>query len=353
MTKNNLLIMLMALVSWLFYSRPIYSAPFSINISDYDGLNQTIVDQLVDQVETEVNAELPNTDRGEFFGSMANASQMAGKDLGYDPVNPIQNLSVNVGAGAAIDLNKKNFNDIKDANGDVDYNNAPGVGVQGAVTLGLRPFFLPEKKFVKEKWDLFLHFFRYSYEKTDYDAKTTAAGFHGRYRLHPGKEWARWSLLDWTPVYVGFGMEYSNLSGSFRDTFSESVNDSGISGTFNAVGTINVDVTTYSFPLQISTGIRFLHFFHLYGGLGVDFTTGKATGSASLSNSSISLTDGVDTATGTASLDIGTSGKPEFFTSRAMAGFQLHLWKLKIFVQGQKTFGRNLYGAQLGLRAVF
>jgi hypothetical protein len=335
------------------YSFVAIAGPFRIDITDYDGLSATVIDALEAEIETEVNNELPNSDQGEFFGSMANASQMAGKDLAYDPVNPIKTMSVSLAAGAAIDLNKKNFNDIKDANGDIDYNQAPGVGVQGALSLGLRPFFLPESKFVKERWDMFLHFFRYTYEKTDYDAKTGSMGFHGRYRLHAGKELARWGLLEWSPVYVGFGLQYNNLSGTYRKTFSESKESGGITGTFNAVGTIKVDVTTYSFPLEISTGVRFLHFFHLYGGLGVDITTGEASGNASLSNSSVTLTNGGSTATGTASLDLGTSGKPELFTSRAMAGFQLHLWKLKIFVQGQKTFGRNLYSGQVGLRAVF
>ena len=327
---------------------------FDITINNYGSLNAAAVDALVLSLEDEVISNLPDADQGEFFQSMANASAMAGKDLTNDPINTIDYAMVFLGAGAGIDLNKKTFDDIKDSEGDIDVNNAPGVGVQLGFGLGVHGRFLPKKYFDGEKWSVFFNYLPYNYSKEDITLKIRTGGIHMRYRLWSGYDLIRWKMLRLEPVFVTFGYEFNKLEGRFSDDINEAESGSGgISGTFTGTGVINLDVTTHSFPLSISTGMTFLYLVTVYGGFGIDINQGKASGSGTIDNSSLVITDGSSNATGTATLDLGDDGKPKTFFSRAFLGAQINLWDLKIFAQAQKTFDRNLYGVQAGLKFVF
>jgi hypothetical protein len=327
---------------------------FDITIDSYGALTPAYVDAAVTALETEVRANLPDADQGEFFQAMSNASVMAGKDLANDPINAIDYAMVVLGVGAGVDLNKKTFDDIKDSDGDIDINNAPGVGVQLGLGIGTHGKFLPKKYFNGERWSFFINYLPFNYEKDDINIKIRTGGLHMRYRLLNGYDVIRWKVFRLEPVYMTFGYEFNKLKGRFSDVISEDATaDGGINATFSGTGVINLDVTTHSFPLSISSGITLLYLVTLYGGLGMDLNYGEGSGRGELQNSSLSITDGSGTATGTATLQIGDSDQPTLMFTRAFAGVQVNLWNLKVFVQGQKTFDRNLYGAQLGLKYFF
>jgi len=298
-------------------------------------------------------SNLPNADQGEFFEAMANASAMAGKDLGNDPINAIDYAMVVLGVGAGVDLNKKEYDDIKDANGDVDLNQAPGIGVQLGFGIGTHGKFLPKKYFNGEKWSFFINYFPYNYEKEEISIKIRTGGIHMRYRVFNGHDLIRWKMLRLEPVYLNFGYEYNKITGRFSEVVSEDYSSGGVTGTFSGTGVIDLDVTTHSFPLSISSGMTFLYLLTVYGGLGLDIHQGFAKGEGSLENSSLTISQGGSSATGTASLDLGDKNGPSFLLSRAFLGAQINLWNFKIFAQAQKTFDRNLYGAQVGLKYFF
>lgn len=326
---------------------------FDITITNYNGLNQTAVDAAVAALENEVRANMPDADQGEFFEAMSNASVLAGKDLANDPINHIDYAMVVLGVGAGLDLNQKTFDDIKDSDGDVDINNAPGVGVQLGLGIGTHGKFLPKKYFDGERWSFFINYMPFNYEKDDITLKLRTGGLHFRYRLLKGYDVIRWKMFRLEPVFLTFGYEYNKLSGRFSDIISESGSSGGINATFSGTGVIDLDVTTHSFPLSISSGITLLYLVTVYGGLGLDLSHGEGSGNGELQNSSLTISDGGTAATGTAVLQVGDSDKPTPLLTRAFAGAQINLWNLKIFVQGQKTFSRNAYGAQFGLKYFF
>jgi len=160
-------------------------------------------------------------------------------------------------------------------------------------------------------------------------------------------------MLRLEPVYLTFGYEYNKISGRFSEAVTETYTSSGVTGTFTGTGVIALDVTTHSFPLSISSGMTFLYLVTVYGGLGLDIHQGTAKGEGTLENSNLTITQGGSSATGTASLDLGDKNEPSFLLSRAFVGAQVNLWNFKIFAQAQKTFDRNLYGAQVGLKYFF
>ncbi len=184
---------------------------FNITISDYGGLSNAVVDSVVTELENEVMTNLPNANQGEFFQNMANASAMAGKDLANDPINSIDYAMVVLGVGAGVDLNKSDYDDIKDSNGDVDLNKAPGIGVQLGFGIGTHGKFLPKKYFNGEKWSFFINYLPYNYEKDDLNIKIRTGGLHLRYRLLNGYDVVRWKMLRLEPVYLIFGYEYTCL----------------------------------------------------------------------------------------------------------------------------------------------
>lgn len=326
---------------------------FNITINDYDGMDEATVDTLVSELETKVLNNLPNTDQGELFEAMGNASVMAGKDLANDPINHIDYAMVFLGVGAGVDLNKKEYDDIKDSDGDIDIDKAPGIGVQLAFGIGTHGKFLPKKYFNGERWSFFINYLPFNYEKDDITLKTRTGGVHLRYRVLGGYDLVRWKMLRFEPVYLTFGYEFNKLKGRFTDEINVEETNSGIEGRFTGTGVIELDVTTHSFPLSISSGMTFLYILTVYGGLGIDISQGTAQGSGDLQNSSLTITQGGSTATGTATLNLGEKNNPTFLLSRAFVGAQINLWNFKVFVQGQKTFDRNLYGAQAGLKYFF
>lgn len=346
----------MAIIIGMLFLNPANAGKiFDITITDPGTLNTTLLEEAIVLVENEVLNKIPNTDRTTFFNSMANANAMAGKDLGTDPINKIDYAMVVLGAGAAIDLDDKNFKDLKDSTGDYDYSSAPGAGIQLGLGLGTNGKYLPKKYFKGEKWSTFVNFMPYKYDKDDLLIKIMSAGAHMRYQISKEREVIGWSMLTLEPVFLSFGLEFSRLQIKYAKDFniSQSVSGTSYSASFNATGNLDVTTSTYSIPFEISSGIRLLYLVTLYGGLGVDINTGNSKGTGSLTNSAVSITDGSSTATGTASLNLGEDGEPKVLFSRGFLGLQFNLWNFKIFAQGQKTFGRNLYGVQTGLKYFF
>ena len=352
MQKNCLAVII--LMQIIIFGQCVYARQiFNITINDYGTLDPTVVDSVVTELENEVMSNLPNADQGEFFQSMGNASAMAGKDLGNDPINAIDYAMVVLGVGAAVDLNKKNYNEIKDSNGDIDLNQAPGIGLQLGLGIGTHGKFLPKKYFDGERWSFSLNYFPYNYEKDDLSIKIRTGGLHFRYRLLNGHDVIRWKMFRLEPVYLTLGYEFNKMSARFSEDVNETYTSSGVTGTFSGSGVIDLDVTTHSFPLSISSGMTLLYLLTVYGGLGIDIHQGTATGQGSLENTSLTISQGANNATGTASLDLGDKNSPSFLLSRAFVGAQINLWNLKVFAQAQKTFDRNLYGAQVGLKYFF
>jgi len=133
-------------------------------------------------------------------------------------------------------------------------------------------------------------------------------------------------------------------------------------GTITGNPEASIVSSTHSIPFEISTDVRLLYVFSLYGGLGTDINFGSAEGKGHLNadESVISCSDGPDCATATnpdmkvqADADINVEGKVNPILFRGFVGFQINLHDLRFYGQIDKALGNNLIGATAGIRFVF
>ena len=100
--------------------------------------------------------------------------------------------------------------------------------------------------------------------------------------------------------------------------------------TVDSTGTFNFKSNALTVPIELTTGFRLIELFSFYGGLGFDFTEGKAYLDANL-NGTMKTPDGTSVGTVTISGTASNTASPGNFY--ALAGLQINLWALKIFSQ--------------------
>ncbi len=338
------------------------SSIFNININDYGGANatqQAAIDTVVRDLEAKVRAELPDADVSTYLNSTSNALMMAGKGTGTDYANNFDVFVTGINAGVGIDTGGQSLNSF--LKGDADIDNVRGAGIQGAVMVGANV-----GRFIKkENWglikpknlDVFMHAFQYNYDTRDDDSlfrsRMTNFGFHARYRLHQGKKLMDYNLLRWGGVKLHTGYQYAKMNLLLENNFNEDVSSSGFSGTFEALARADVDVTTHSIPIEVSTDLQLLYFLTLYTGVGADISLGRATAVSNLSNSDLTISGGGITASGTASLNLGDRGKPSLTQLRGFFGAQINILNFKLFAQLDQSFIHDLYGLSFGARFAY
>ena len=172
-----------------------------------------------------------------------------------------------------------------------------------------------------------------SYEATtirSLDGSLLTGGAHVQYKvLAPGAYWtgiditsgieiARWDIgKASTPLHTHF---------SVHGTQPDQVKTVDIDGD----GMFSVSADTYTVPIELTTGVR-LGALALYGGGGLDFTTGSSQIGANLTGPL-----SIDKGTVIGSTTITASGKsgPDTFSAHALAGIELHTRYFRMFLQG-------------------
>ena len=112
--------------------------------------------------------------------------------------------------------------------------------------------------------------------------------------------------------------------------------------TFRAKG------STFSVPVEISTGVRLLYFLSVYGGIGFDFRNGETDGSGT---GGTQINAGPETAD--VVLNIQQTGEADSGGSKAFGGLQINLSLLKLFLQAQASLNDDLIGASAGARIMW
>lgn len=163
----------------------------------------------------------------------------------------------------------------------------------------------------------------------------------------------------WTGLAATSGVEYARLTlgvstgGSIESRFTATgpmpPPDDHVTIHMSSTGTLDVLTTTYTIPLEVTTGIRFGGVLTLYGGGGLTLTTGSSTVVAQL-NSVLSINsdrlpvgDAVITGSG--------EGAPSTLGAHAITGLAIHTHHARFFVQGAFASGET--AASLGLRGAF
>lgn len=350
-----------------------FAGPFSIINRSYptgtgaDAAVQTAIDDAFNDVENQVNSELPDTSGGvQYTDAMANAAVISGKGLGVDYASDMELFMVGARVGVGLDVGNNTFSDV--TSGDLDAEQISGFGagvaLAGGLNLGMFDWSEedPEAWFKWSNMNLFFNIFKYDYNKDDITAETTTFGIHLQYKLIEATTYIPF-VFTWTGVQITTGYEYSNLNVGVAKSLTESYTDSvaisglgsrDVSASFTGDAGITVDVTTHSIPIEVSTGMQLLYFLTMYGGLGTDISFGSASAVATISGTvDATVSGGVGNAGGTADFDLGVDGGPDAFLFRSFVGLQLNAWIAKINVQLDKGFTNDTYGLKAGLSLVW
>ena len=168
--------------------------------------------------------------------------------------------------------------------------------------------------------------------------------------LEPGAP----ASVRWTGVAVTGGLQVARWTISETQPIQINFHVTGTSGQKKTVdlvstGTLAVKASTYTIPIEVTTGVRLLDVLALYGGGGVDLTLGDSSIEAQLAGD---LTINADhEPIGTAVITATGTGGPDTFSVHALAGLELHTRHVHVFAQGAITPSEE--AVTFGVRAAF
>lgn len=324
---------------------------FSVSANLFKIVNRTgtCATAACDLLENEVNENLPDADQSNYLQGMANSSVISQKGLGASYGTNIEFIEVGFTGALGADLGSNSTGDL--IGGDVDYNQVRGVGIGGAVSLGLKGSLFGSKigPFDMKRTSFYGYFLNMDPPDTDgLGGETTSMGFHIQYKIIPEITLGP-GILSWGGVDFTFGIERASMSLKFVKDINESVSQSGATASFNGTATVGADVTTYTIPFELSTNARLFYVFSTFAGLGADLSFGKAESIATLTGD-VTVSGG---GTGQAQLDLGTEEGPDTFAFRGFVGLQANLTALNTFVLVNKGFTNGTLGVALGVRLAF
>lgn len=343
MAKNLLKAMLLtAFIPTLAYS----TASLTVNT----GLG-TAADQAL---QDEINKQFQVPSLTGFLTSMANAQSITNKGQGVSYASD-QTLFV-VGGSVGAGLNTTSGFSFSTSGGLPPI----GLGAQMSVMAGLSlsKFPLPALGPIDlKKLTVFVNAFGYSNDSLvdSLTIKTSNFGLHAQYKVIDRKNIGGIGILNWGGLDFTTGFDTNSNTMTYKVGQSISATSSGVTYKWTPSAGSNLELQNSSFtiPLEVSTSVRVLYILSLFGGAGVDLNFGgKSTISANLTGP---VTNSLNTAPGSATLTLADNQGPNFGALRFFAGPQLNLVPLRntnllsLYAQGNYSTGGN-YGVHAGLR---
>ena len=175
---------------------------------------------------------------------------------------------------------------------------------------------------------------------------------HAQYQVVPAV--SRPHIL-WTGLAATSGVEYARLTlgtstgGSIESHFTAQGPSDHATVHMSSTGTLDVLASTYTIPLELTTGVRFFGALTLYGGGGLTLTTGSSTIQAQLS--SVLSINSDHLPVGNATITGSGENTPSTLGAHAITGLAIHTRHVRFFLQG--TFASGETAASLGVRGAF
>jgi hypothetical protein len=155
-------------------------------------------------------------------------------------------------------------------------------------------------------------------------------GLMANYQLIPQKKLAA-GLLLWRGLNLGTGFIYQGTNIGYKiklePTEAQPIGSSGYSLQIDPSLTLDMDIKTFTIPLEASTSVRLLWFLNLALGLGVDLGFGKSDMKVGMSGD-VNVTSNGDIAEmtpGNISISAGGDMAPGFFNPKLMTGVGISL----------------------------
>jgi hypothetical protein len=312
-------------------------------------------DELTHQLMSQVNNLFQTSDVGAFLRDFQNAQSFSAKGLGVDYASEATLAEVGATLSFASNIQKAykpsgSYSDPPLAGGGANFSLMGGLGLG---LIGLDPLMI------------FGNWFKGSASLGQLDGNYKNWGLHGQLRiLGPSrKSSATKFLVRWGGIAITSGADYSRLSLSSHKQIKSTINvPSNIPGADSAPVALASDVngnlvfelqqTTWSVPLEITTSLRLLSLVTLYGGLGIDWQLGGGS-DLTLSMQNASVTSKANGASlGTVTIDATGHAKPSAARLREIIGVQLGIFDfVRLFVQVNTTGGSPmLTSVAAGLR---
>jgi hypothetical protein len=332
-------------------------------------LLQTELDKLEATTQEELDKYGSQDDLAKGFG---NANSYAGQSATLQGYQGYKLFSVSTGAMVGLQLPTSDFSTLGNSldnfeeDPDVYLGIAPSmsilnIGINAEKVFGL---FVPS---LGEKLNNFyfnLKFggigYDYSYKQdtttVGIDMKSSTFGIGVNYQILPSFPSLAFGLFKWRGVSLGSGFTVQKNKitmtptiDPIRQSFSQSITYDAGSIPTNADVTatlacypsmkLELDMSTFTIPLEATTSAQILWLLNVNIGAGVDLVFGKsdvnavATGALKIENVDIDTDSGTITSTGkdgSVAIDASTKGKPSFLHPRLMTGLGMNFGPVKI-----------------------
>jgi len=305
----------------------------------WQDLGLSSANDLIQKVNDKIDQYYQTTRIPQLMRAFADTTAFADRDLGVSYAMRAGQIVVGAVSAGALDSDAsfQSSNGGKVTTGEV-YNFAIMAGAN-------------LQRWGAERWSVFANGF---YEPLSFNAlqgHLLSTGVHAQYRILPpathgavrfigldvtsGLEYARWDMGIGAPIQYKFTVN--------------GIDTRSVNLTLTSTGTLDLEAHAFAVPLEVTSGLRFGNFFNVYGGGGVDFTTGESTLTAALDGDMTVTSDG----TNVGHVNITASGTqtPTPVTVHAIAGMQFDGGFIQLYLQTMLT--PSITALALGLRAAF
>jgi hypothetical protein len=295
---------------------------------------------LVQQLTSQVNGLFQTSDISGFLRGFQNAQSFSTKGLGVDYASE----GTLVEAGATVSF-ASNVDKAYKPSGSYSTPPISGGGGNFSLMAGLGLGLIGVDPLM-----IFGNWFKGSATLGQLDGSYQNWGFHGQLRLFgPSRGLsATQFLIRWGGIAITSGADYSRLtlssSQSIRSSFNLPTNTPGVMVPITVASdgpiTFSVEQTTWSVPLEITTSLRLMTLFTVYGGLGLDWQLGGGSDMNVNMNATLSGKVPGDTTTvnlGTASVAATGHVNPSAARLREIIGLQINAMVVRLFVQVNVT----------------
>lgn len=199
------------------------------------------------------------------------------------------------------------------------------------------------------RWTVFANGFYESTTIHDLDGTLLTLGAHVQYKILPASQPGH---VRWIGLSATTGIEYADWTvgtttgGSIESHFIVEGTKERSSIHMSSTGTLDVNTSTTSVPLELTTGVRLFDTLVFYGGGGLDLTAGSSEIVAQLT--SVLSINADNLPIGTAVITGADSSSASPVTVHGLVGIEIHTRHVRVAIQGAVAPGET--AVNIGLR---